>query len=185
MTGTGSQTWVTPAGFSTSTRVVISNVRHAPGWGLKSLCCANAARGSAAASGSAAPVLRKMRRSMTVLLGDMGEGGEQRRRWAWRPTIHYRQRSARRREQTAQALLDRRRAPVELAERGVSDPLLRVDDHRVRQQARAPGPRDRAIAVEEHREVDRDPLEELADPGLALGHVHGEDHERAVVEPGL
>ena len=66
--GAGSQTRATPAGCSTSTRVVISNVRQVPGRGVNSFCWARAIEArpgsceAATAAGTAADTLRNMRR---------------------------------------------------------------------------------------------------------------------------
>jgi hypothetical protein len=66
--GRGTHTRVTPAGFSTSARVVTSNVRHRPGRGLNALGWAHAAgnrpdrRDAAAVTGRAAVARRKVRR---------------------------------------------------------------------------------------------------------------------------
>src|SRR6266700_8187652 len=69
----GSHTRVPPWGKTISTRVVTSNVRHlSVGRGLKGSCCASASFGNAAAAGRIAPVFRKARLSMSVLLSIEG-----------------------------------------------------------------------------------------------------------------
>src|SRR5712691_9879360 len=65
----GSHTRVAPWGKTISTRVVTSKLRHFSAWrGLKGSCCAGASFGNAAAVGRIAPVFRKARLSMSVLL---------------------------------------------------------------------------------------------------------------------
>jgi hypothetical protein len=65
MSGTGSHTWVTPAGFSISAVVVTSNTRHWPG------VVAAAKRGSpanAVAAGTSALLFRKALLSIDISL---------------------------------------------------------------------------------------------------------------------
>src|SRR6266480_5461294 len=69
----GSHTRVPPWGKTISTRVVTSKLRHFSAWrGLKGSCCASASFGNAAAAGRIAPVFRKARLSMSVLLSIEG-----------------------------------------------------------------------------------------------------------------
>src|SRR5216110_1709109 len=66
--GMGSHTRVPPSGKTISTRVVTSNVRHLSVGRRSNAPCANESFGNAAAAGRIAPVFRKARLSMSVLL---------------------------------------------------------------------------------------------------------------------
>src|SRR5213592_1473639 len=66
--GMGSHTRVPPSGKTISTRVVTSNVRHLSVGRRSNAPCANESFGNAAAVWRIAPVFRKARLSMSVLL---------------------------------------------------------------------------------------------------------------------